>query len=501
MGTRTLGIDIGDSHISGVVLEQQRRATILLNWCCLPLNEGSNPAQAIVQLCEQLAWDGEVCLCGLPLSRLSVRNLTLPFSDVKKITQALPFELEEQLLDPLDSLVYDYCLGRKTGSDSLLVVFATGQEWLGDVLDGIAGSLDPDRILPAMVPLAEQCTRYRPDKEPFLLVHADIHSMSIALVVEGRSVLFRRLSHPEEMIMHPPFVLEGNSVHAELPVAAECVGLLARLIEQSLDLFRMENRIGVHPASVILSGPLADMDNGLVELMASSLGLPVARMELIELAQVVSTEEQKDQWQGAQMDRALAVALSGRNKGGLNFRRHHLAKKMSLLSRRRRLLLPAVAACCLLFLGLGYIGFDTYALRQRDKDLSQEMRTLYQSTFPGATKIQDPYVQMQAKLKSLQGTDTPLPYFVADRWVLPVLADISRRIPSSLSMKVGRITLDREGVAMKGTTDSFNGVELMKTALSGSPHLGGVRIVSATADKGKKDGAIRFELQMQLEGL
>ncbi|MGE4561132.1 MAG: PilN domain-containing protein, partial [Desulfobulbus sp.] len=94
----------------------------------------------------------------------------------------------------------------------------------------------------------------------------------------------------------------------------------------------------------------------------------------------------------------------------------------------------------------------------------------------------------------------PLPYFVTDRWVLPLLADISRRLPASLNLKVGRLSLDREGVAMKGNIDSFNGVELMKTALAGSPRLGAVRIVSATADKGKKDGSIRFELQMQLEG-
>ncbi|MGD9947574.1 MAG: type II secretion system protein GspL [Desulfobulbus sp.] len=501
MGTRTLGIDIGDGHISGVVLEQQRRSTALLRWCCLPMEEGRNPATAIVQLCEQLSWDGEMCLCGLPLSMLSVRNLMLPFSDVKKITQALPFELEEQLLAPLDSVSYDFCLGRKNGSERLVVVFAADRDLLSELLEGIAGCVDPDRILPALLPLVEQCTRYRPDKEPFLLVHADLHSMSIALIVEGKPVLFRRLSHPEEMIVHPPFVLEEGKVRAELPAARECVGLLARLIEQSLDFFRMENKVGVHPASVILTGPLAGMDDSLVELLAASLHLPVQRMELIEQAKVVCTEEQRAQWHGSQMDRALGLALSGRNKGGLNLRKHHLAKKMSLFSRRKRLLLPAAVACGLLLLGLGYLGFDSYSLQQRDKYLNTEMRALYQATFPGVSKIHDPYIEMQAKLKSLQGTETPLPYFVTGRWVLPMLADISRRIPPSVSLKVSRLSIDREGVAMKGTTDSFNGVELMKTALSASPHLGAVRIVSATADKEKKDGAIRFELQMQLEGM
>ena len=41
----------------------------------------------------------------------------------------------------------------------------------------------------------------------------------------------------------------------------------------------------------------------------------------------------------------------------------------------------------------------------------------------------------------------------------------------------------------------------IKAALAASPQFKSVRIVTATADKGKKDGAIRFEVQMQLEGL
>ena len=65
-----------------------------------------------------------------------------------------------------------------------------------------------------MLPLAEECTRYRPDNEPFLLVYADVHSMSIALISEDHPVFFRHLSHPEEMVLHPPFILEGDDVHA-----------------------------------------------------------------------------------------------------------------------------------------------------------------------------------------------------------------------------------------------------------------------------------------------
>lgn len=502
MGEQILGIDISDGHVAGVVLEQQRRSTQLLRWHSLDVPDEGDLAAVIQQLCEQLLWQGGPSLCGLPLSKISIRNLVLPFGDVKKIAQALPFELEEQLLAPLDTAVYDYSLCRRTGDERLLVVFTADAQWLGQLLADTNEHLDPDRVLPAMVALAEQIVKHQDDsKAPFLLVHADLHSMNIALVLQGTPVFFRRLSHPEAMIMHPPFVVEHGLVRAEYPAAEECVSQLAALIEQSLDFFQIDNRVEGKPERIVLAGPLSSMDDGLVEMLSTALRLPVERLDLLGLSGMSCTEEQREQWHGPELDRALALALAAGKRGGINLRQGHLAKKVSLLASRKRLITVAAAVCALLLAGLAYLGVDTYSLQQRDKALLQEMTSIYKATFPTVTKVHDPYVEMQAKLKALQGAETPTPFFVADKWVIPLLADISRRMPASLAFKVGRLSIDRDGVAMKGTTDTYNGVEMIKAALAASPQFKSVRIVTATADKGKKDGAIRFEVQMQLEGL
>lgn len=502
MGEQILGIDISDGQIAGVVLEQQRRNSQLLRWHSLEVPDEGDLAAAIKELCAHLQWQGGPCLCGLPLSKCSMRNLVLPFGDVKKITQALPFELEEQLLAPLDSTVYDYGLCRRTGDERLLVVFAADAQWLERLLDEISGYLDPDRVLPAMVALAEQIVNCQADrKAPFLLVHADLHSMSIALVLQGTPVFFRRLSHPETMITYPPFAVEDGRVEAAYPAAEQCVSQLARLIEQSLDFFQIDNRVEGAPERIVLAGPLSSMDDTLVEILSAALRLPVERLDLLGLSGLDCADQPREQWHGPEFDRALALALAAGKRGGLNLRQGHLAKKANLLASRKRLVAVAAAACGLLLVGLGALGVNTYTLQQRDKALVQEMTSIYKTTFPAVTKIHDPYVEMQAKLKALQGAETPTPYFVADKWVIPLLADISRRLPASLAFKVGRLSIDRDGVAMKGTTDTYNGVEMIKAALAASPQFKSVRIVSATADKGKKDGAIRFEVQMQLEGL
>ena len=502
MGEQTLGIDISDGHIAGVVLDQQRRSSRLLKWHSLDVAHEEELATSIQQLCEHLQWPGGPCLYGLPLSKCSVRNLVLPFGDVKKIAQILPFELEEQLLAPLETTVYDYTRCRRAGDERLLVVFSSDTQWLSQLLTATSGQVDPDRVLPAMVALAEQVVaNQEQNNAPFLLVHAELHSMNIALVLEGTPVFFRRLSHPEAMITHPPFVVENGQVKAEYPAAEQCVSPLARLIEQSLDFFQMDNRVEGAAERIVLAGPLSTMDDGLVEILSAALRLPVERLDLLQLCGLNCSEEQRGQWREAEMGRALALALAAGKRGGINLRQGPLAKKVSLLNSRKRLISLAAAACALLVVGLGYLGFDTYTLQQRDKALLQEITSIYKATFPAVTKVHDPYVEMQAKLKALQGAETPTPYFVADQWVIPLLADISRRLPPTLSLKVGRLSVDRDGVAMKGTTDTYNGVEMIKAALAASPRFKSVRIVSATADKAKKDGAIRFEVQMQLEGI
>jgi len=108
---------------------------------------------------------------------------------------------------------------------------------------------------------------------------------------------------------------------------------------------------------------------------------------------------------------------------------------------------------------------------------------------------------MQARIKSAQGPASPLPLLYGDKRVLGLLADISARIPATVALRVGRLAIDRESVTLKGTTATFNAVEIIKSGLAASPKFKAVQIVSATADKEKKDGAIRFEVQLQLEGL
>jgi general secretion pathway protein L len=115
--------------------------------------------------------------------------------------------------------------------------------------------------------------------------------------------------------------------------------------------------------------------------------------------------------------------------------------------------------------------------------------------------VSDPFIEMQARLKSAQGPVSPITLLHGNKRVLGLLADISTRVPATVALRVSRLSIDRESVLLKGTTDTFNSVETIKSSLAASSKFKSVQIVSATADKDKKNGAIRFEVQLQLEGI
>ncbi len=502
MGKKSLGIDISDDQITGVALEQQGKSLAVIACLRLSLQEGADIAQQTRQLCEQLDWREGACICGLPLSLLSVRNLSLPFRDVKKIAQTLPFELEEQLIAPVDTLVADFFLSQTTDSGSLVVAFAAEKALLGSLLAGLQGRVDPDIITPAVVPLAMQVVRHNRDNKNLLLLHADLYSITMVLICGNRPIFFRRLSYPEQMILHPPFSHENGQVLVADRVAVEqCIQLICAAITRSLDYFRLESNIESRPEGIVLSGPLAEVEE-MAGIIAIALHLPVETVDLLISNKIDCSEEVRAQWQSQRFDRAVSLALLGfGKKADINFRKEVFSKKRAFFSSRKQLAGGAFAAMVVVGCLLGYMWNDYRLLRNRDTIIRDEMTAIFKQTFPKVLKVHEPYAEMQAALKNVQGPASPAPLFAPEKRVLGLLADISARIPETVNLRVSRLAIEREAILIKGTTDTFNSVDTIKNSLSASARYKAVQIVSATADKAKKDSMIRFEIQLQLEGI
>jgi general secretion pathway protein L len=296
MGKRSLGIDISDGQVTGVALEQQGKLLAVTACLSLPLSEAADVAPQIIQLCQQFAWREDPCVCGLPLSLLSVRNLALPFSDVKQIAQALPFELEEQLIVPVESLVVDFMVSATANAGSRIIAFAVEKFFLQNLLEGLAGVVDPEIITPAVTPLAAQVVRQHRDVGNVLMLHADLHSMTMVLAHGERPLFYRRLSYPDQMILHPPFLYDNDQlVVVDMAAAKHCIRLICASIERSLDYYRLESEAESRPERVVLTGPLAGMD-AMAGIIASTLQLPVDLVDLLAANAIDCPEAIRTEW-------------------------------------------------------------------------------------------------------------------------------------------------------------------------------------------------------------
>jgi|GEM_PF-556613 Type II secretory pathway, component PulL len=524
MGIQSLGIDIGDSHITGVVLElhgrlltitamriesglgiEPRDEQLTMRSCSsIPTDDRVDPSEAINILCQQFDWKGGVCVCGLSLSQLSVRNLRLPFLDGKKIAQVIPYELEEQLLAPVETLVSDFSFTGKSEGGSSIVSFSLEKSWLSTLFAGLHDMAKPDMVTPAMASLAMHLVKQDKNRRNFLLVHVDLYDGSLALVVDGQPEFFRRLANPGEMILRQPFRYQHGHVEIVDPeMARQCIHSFCSSIERSLEYFRIERKergamVNGGPELVVLTGPLAH-GPFVAEIVEADLGLPVEYVDFFAGNGLVCPEEVREQWLAPSCDLALALALQGFRRTGINLLQEEFAPKRTFFSSPKRLMAVMAAGMTLVLGLLGFFGYNYYHLQERDAALHETMNALYKQTFPDATKVQDPLTEMQVRMKSMQGVMSPALFLHDEKRVLSLLADISARIPRTVALRVNRLSIDRDTVSLKGTTDTFNAVQTIRSALTASPKFKSVQIVSAIADKEQKKGAVRFEVQLQVK--
>lgn len=500
MRRRALGLDISEDFIAAVVVQQtgqERRVTA----CAFHERGGGEDIDALLPgLLTQVGWGGGASTCGVSLAGVSVRNLFLPFTDKKKINQILPLELEDQLLTPVAEQMVEFQVTSGDANSSALLVAALEKESLRRELDSLErGGLSPDTFTLRNMALAERLAHSGKMATSFMLLDAGVHALNMVLV-QGTVVVFaRRLPYPERMYTEAPFSFDdGMAAIAHTPEAMACIAAICEDIRRSIGFFGLENGLTVSPEQVVITGSMLQVDE-LRAMISESLAREVVPCSLKRETGVTLAAELREEWQPAFFDHGLALALQGlKKKPGVNFRRGEFAPERLLLASRPKLIAAAALAFVLLAGGALLLGVEYHGLKKSHDALGAKMEALYKETFPEATRVVDPLVQMQANLQDIQAPSIVTPVFSGDKRILNILADISGRIPKELTIHVTRLLIDQDSVQIKGDTDTFNNVNLIQGNLRKSPLFNDVSIISAAADK--ESSMIRFELRLRAGG-
>jgi len=306
MAQKIIGLDIGSWSVKATVLESSLRRVTLTGFRehHLPVDANGQtlPGELAASLRATMAGlDADVVATAIPGVQVLTRELTLPFSDDKRIAPVLGFQLESLLPRPIDTVIYDWHVLEKKPDGARLLCPAADKVWLeGWLAEVKAGGVEPRYVTLSALAAQHLAPHLSVDAgdRPWVLIDMGHRSTQLTLVRNGRVEAFRTLSRgghhvtqaigralgvgytDAEHAKHSQVSLAGAAAHGPLAQAAgQALEPLFREIKVTLDRFNSPPADGAasreRVSEVVLVGGAARLP-GVDALLARMLGIPVA---------------------------------------------------------------------------------------------------------------------------------------------------------------------------------------------------------------------------------
>ncbi|MFP4306035.1 MAG: type II secretion system protein GspL [Desulfococcaceae bacterium] len=484
MNRKIVGLDIRPDAVAAVVLRGGLRDRTVETAATVPLTAGANGEglrDALARLRERVDMRDALCVAAFPPGNISFRNLKVPFSNARKISQILPFEIEPTLPYPVEDLVLDFHpMGRNGDGGTEVFALAVEKDRLAEYLAALkSAGVDPHRVSAGgySAALCAKAAGAESDGEPVLVLDVGVEAATLFLVIDEDVRLARALP-----------------LRIGQPVTGAA---LARFVRQTLTAYGDEILTDRSPAALFLTGAgSTDPSGALTSTLSETLPWPVQPLDLMGDGRGRVGAEDGVAWSPSQMNGALALALAEIDgKNGLNLRRGAFAARHDWSAHRRTFLAAGIFLTVILaLLGL-HLYLDTFALQKRLDRIDAQIHDIFRSTFPDVQRIVDPLHQMRVAMDELE---SPLPVSAdgAGLRTIELLNRISGGIPESVDVVLTRTVVTPENVLISGNTDTFNSVDEIQNKLNRLEPFRRVTIISTAKDG--NTNRIRFKMKADL---
>jgi Tfp pilus assembly PilM family ATPase len=503
------GIDLGAYSIKFVMLEVGFRHTQLRSRLETPVPAGEAPlidrqVEAIRQGLMQLSAEATPYL-AVPGDLLSIRVLELPFTDPRKIDQVVGYELEGQIVPPLEDVVFDHMVVRAGEGGSTVMAVAARRDDIGQLITGLeaqgrgtapralyaapliyralapgltdalqsedataAGGEEPVTApCYAILDLGHQRTNLsilRDEQGLYArtITRGGAHLTSaLAAALEVPPARAERMKETEAALLLPgipPFSPAAAKMDAALRTA---LTPLVREIRQTLASFRATAKSTV--GTLFLTGGTSRL-RGLGAFLESELGLRVRFLPvgLPGGAPAAADSEFEEPDEPSSYALATSIAIAGsRGAKEIDMRRGPFVYRASFsVLRQKALHLGLLAAGVVAALVLD-VGAALTNLGSERKDLDQQLKTATTELF-GAPRT-DAKAVTQLMKKGFKEDLAPIPKATA----FDLLDQISRRIPpgDKVALDVTELEIRPKKTFIKGTVDSAAAVDEMSAKL------------------------------------
>ncbi len=491
MSSKILGIDLGISSLSAVVVERSIKGCSLIASCTLlkddlkaeEAQDSNNSTESALFLnhtvLNALGLKMDISQCSIaavavPALDVSFRTIDLPFTSAGKIRQVLPFELGACLPLTSDPYLSDFILINATDDPRKSIVFTASipEPAVKDCYSSFeAIKIKPQLITPQGYCAAQWFLSVLDPSGDFLIICLLSRNVSVSLAKEGTIVHVRSLG-----LKTTP---ESLSMAAKHTVAA----------------FGIKSGFDFSPGKCVVLGR-QEPDGSLAGLLNKRFECPVYfSQDLLKADEhpILDTPHRINAFSAAH---ALAET-----RPLINFCQGDYGTDSFLKKYAGQMALTAGFILALFFAVLFSIWADIGASKKRISNLDNASVSIFKTTFPGINKVVDPLLQMKVELKKAREkigvTDNDSVSAASlDYRAIDILTQLSEKIPDTIDVETTRLVLNPGRLVISGNTDNFNNVDKIKGLLESSDRFKQVRISNAAADKNGK--RVRFKFIIDL---
>ncbi|HVY36751.1 MAG TPA: pilus assembly protein PilM [Polyangia bacterium] len=506
MAHTVCGIDLGTYSVKLALLEAGFRQTTLRGLDEIMVPPGDAPLlerqmQAAREALSHLG--GEVTpYVAIPGDQLSVRVLDLPFSEARKIDQVVGYELESQIVSPIEDVVFDYLVAAQRAEGTTVLAAAAKREEVAAFLatadaQGVhprslyAAPVIYRSLFPAGFPAAAPAAVEPAAGEvpaPVAACRAVVdfgHERTNICIIRDGHVLFARtirrggahltaaiarafgadLERAEqakrgEAFLASPGRLATTPLLSKLDaVLREALAPTIRELRQTLASFSAGSHQEVQALLVVGGGGRLA---GLLTFLEAELGIPARHpsvREVLEAAGRPGAEPAGDEGGAPEADvHALAGAIAlaaARGSREIDFRRGPFAYRANYsILRQKAGHLATLAAAMLLAAGID-MGAKLSSLRTERKSLDKDLKTATQELF--GKPREDAEAVTELLRKGFREELAPLPKATA----FDLLDQISRKVPPAdkIKLDVAELEIRPKKTFIKGTVDTAAAVD------------------------------------------
>ena len=508
MSTKVVGLDLGTHMVKVCELVTTFRNYELVGFGAegVESEAGGKPttleiAQAARRLLESRGLLLEPIYCTLPPEQISTLTVDLPFSQPKKIEQALPFQLEEVLPVELDTLIYDYQIvqSKPDGGSTVLVAYVKR-----DLFEGFLQALQEVGVDPKIVGISALSYGQLVDtvlgaeaQAPLAVLDIGHAHTELVVLENGTPAIVRSIrgggldvtrmlanafqvsleqaergKHAEGFVAlpagqdatRPNFVVDtGQTTRRDLISQASHAALQPIVREVKRSLVAHADATGISVERLFLTGGTSLL-RGLPEYLSALLGVEVLLLDPLNVP-FNRLAEGGDRLR-PYAAKVLGVALRAferTRRAQINFRKGEHAYTGDFSFMRGRIITLAAAGVLILLLAGIVAATKKRVLEAEHAALAAQVKALSLPIVGEETDDVDRVWQVM-----LAASENPAK-LVPQVSAFEILAELSQRVQADLVVDVDsfEMDLDRKKLEIKGRTSSGGEVEHLVDVLSG----------------------------------